>query len=88
MYVPLFDYYTGECLPMANIHGDSSAEENTYSYTLNINGEEVRLDYMNSASWEEHVGDCRSIAHQTVTVRMPGGLRRSGILCVSQSVYL
>lgn len=82
----LFDYYTGECLPMASIHGDSSAEENTYSYTLNINGEEVRIDYMKSVSWEEHVGDCRSIAHQTATVRMPvdyDGL----VFCASPSPY-
>lgn len=82
----LFDYYTGECLPMASIHGDSSAEENIYSYTLNINGEEVRIDYMKSVSWEEHVGDCRSIAHQTATVRMPvdyDGL----VFCASPSPY-
>ncbi len=82
----LFDYYTGECLPIASIHGDSSAEENTYSYTLNINGEEVRIDYMKSVSWEDYVGDCRSIAHQTITVRMPvdyDGL----VFCASPSPY-
>ena len=67
----LFDYYTGEWLPMTSVTGDSSAEENTYSYTLNINGEDVRLDYMKSIYWEDNVGDCSSIVHITITVRMP-----------------
>ena len=34
----LYDYYTGEWLPMTSVYGESSAEENTYSYTLNIDG--------------------------------------------------
>ena len=82
----LFDYYTGEWLPMTSVSGDSTAEENTYSYTLNINGEEVRLDYMKSLSWEHNVGDCSSILHMTITVRMPvdyDGL----VFCASPSPY-
>lgn len=67
----LFDYYTGEWLPMTSVSGDSTAEENTYSYTLNIDGEEVRLDYMKSLSWEHNVGDFSSILYMTITVRMP-----------------
>ena len=82
----LFDYYTGEWLPMTSVTGDSSAEENTYSYTLNINGEDVRLDYMKSIYWEDNVGDCSSIVHITITVRMPAdydGL----VFCASPSPY-
>lgn len=82
----LFDYYTGEWLSMTSVTGDSSAEENTYSYTLNINGEDVRLDYMKSIYWEDNVGDCSSIVHITITVRMPAdydGL----VFCASPSPY-
>ena len=82
----LFDYYTGEWLPMTSVTGDSSAEENTYSYTLNINGEDVRLDYMKSIYWEDNVGDCSSIVHITITVRMPAdydGL----VFCASPGPY-
>lgn len=82
----LFDYYTGEWLPMTSVSGDSTAEENTYSYTLNIDGEEVRLDYMKSLSWEHNVGDCSSILYMTITVRMPvdyDGL----VFCASPSPY-
>lgn len=81
----LFDYYTGEWLPM-NITGESSAEENTYSYTLNIDGEDVRLDYMKALSSEKDVGDCSRIIHLTFTVRMPAdydGL----VFCASPSPY-
>ena len=82
----LFDYYTGEWLPMTSVSGDSTAEENTYSYTLNIDGEEVRLDYMKSLSWEHNVGDCSSILYMTIMVRMPvdyDGL----VFCASPSPY-
>lgn len=81
----LFDYYTGEWLPM-NITGESSAEENTCSYTLNIDGEDVRLDYMKALSSEKDVGDCSRIIHLTFTVRMPAdydGL----VFCASPSPY-
>ena len=58
----IFDYYTGEWLPISNTLGDASEDENTCSYALNIDGEEVRLDYMMSVYWEKDVGDCARIA--------------------------
>ena len=67
----LFDYYTGEWLPVSTLFNDSSADENTYSKLLYINGEEVRLDYMVSSKWEYNVGDCVRIVHSVYTVRMP-----------------
>ena len=82
----LYDYYTGEWLPMTSVYGESSAEENTYSYTLNIDGQDVRLDYMKSTTWEDNVGDCSTIIHETITVRMPAdydGL----VFCASPSPY-
>lgn len=82
----IFDYYTGEWLPISNTLGDASEDENTCSYALNIDGEEVRLDYMMSVYWEKDVGDCARIAHHTYTVRMPAdydGL----VFCASPSPY-
>lgn len=79
-------YYTGEWLPISNTLGDASEDENTCSYALNIDGEEVRLDYMMSVYWEKDVGDCARIAHHTYTVRMPAdydGL----VFCASPSPY-
>lgn len=71
---------------MTSVYGESSAEENTYSYTLNIDGQDVRLDYMKSTTWEDNVGDCSTIIHETITVRMPAdydGL----VFCASPSPY-
>ena len=66
--------------------GDASEDENTWSYALNIDGEEVRLDYMMSVYWENDVGDCARIAHHTYTVRMPADY--DGIVfCASPSPY-
>lgn len=84
----LFDYYTGEWLPMSIISGKTgeTSEENIYSYTLNINGEDVRLDYTKTLSAERDVGDCSRIIHLTITVRMPvdyDGL----VFCASPSPY-
>ncbi len=67
----LYDYYMGTWLTAKDTTGNTAKEANTYSFKLDINGEETEISYSFSTVWNPNVPGYNRVLEKEYVVQCP-----------------